>query len=157
MIRPLIFLSTCLVTVALVGDHYRAAQGDRLPVPYTDFNFDKPRLKPDSEHLFREVGHVIKVFVIRPSEKDPAALQTLKVEIAGDSVTNLGVVLIPVRVKTKDGEAVDKSRNELAVFLQTAKKGNAKIKITPIRQDGKIEPPKEWTFKVIIDPDGANK
>jgi hypothetical protein len=114
-------------------------------------DFDFPDVA--KEFTIYQKGYLVRISVLRPSatntKKNDVLVQTLKVQITGDAIVNLGVVVIPVRTKQVGGvEAVDPSQRHVACFLQAAKDGQATVKITPIGFDGKELPSKEWKINV---------
>lgn len=141
-------------TILILALHAIAnARADDPPVApnLVQVNFDSPT--PKDPKLLRytyvaNTGRLVQLAVIRPVAEKDEAIRTLRVEIKGDAIKTLGIVEVPVQYYRKGEYVLDSSKRNVSVFFETAKTGQATIKITPVGEDGKDRPIREFLIQV---------
>jgi hypothetical protein len=96
-------------------------------------------------------GDMWQFYLVSPAFPKAKALQTLRVELHGESAALVGIVQIQVR--RKDGK-IDGSKMNISCFIKavktgrTAKESTSVLKITPVGQDGKDWPTAQFRLPV---------
>ena len=127
---------SALLALALTSSSMFAADGEVVKV-FTQ-EFSKPVVEA-------KLGDLL-VFSVQGGTFPGGMVQDLKVEVKGDSLSKVGVWLVPV--VTPDGQRAV-GGIDMSAFLKTAKIGEATVTITPQGElNDKLKKP--MTFKVKV-------
>jgi hypothetical protein len=143
----------CLVVLLLLACQGFGKQDNQDPPPLLEVDFDRPESSPKELSLAKP-GWLAQISLVRPFQSSDKkkqyenAVRTLKVEITGDAIANVALVVIPVQIKGSFGPTTETGKRRVACLLKAVKDGTATVKITPIGYDGKERPSQEWKVRV---------
>jgi len=135
-----ILLAAFMLTVLFPVHEFASGQEKVHRLYHRDTIGRNKSLKVDGNRI--KVGDIIRLSVIARKAGDEA-LKTLKVEIKGDAVENLGVLEVDFDTFP------DPLRKDLSLFLRGVKNGEVTVNITPVGEDGKERPVREAKIEVF--------
>ena len=146
--------------VFAVGRGDSGGQMEKPPGNLAQINTNRPPPgKPWT--VIIELGDMAQISAYCRANDDGENLRSLRVELGGDSMTQVGGILeVPVweepspakkpggTTAVKSGKILDKAKKHLCFFLKSVRPGDTAVKVTPVGVDGKARPTRELIIQV---------